>query len=302
MVSDTSSVPWPTYVPGGPISELLKIVTVRECLRVSEFLPPAGIEETVAAVVDATEGRWFLNGDGSFDTARAAAAWLEAWKASPTPCAFFPVSEWLGFFEFAQEQIQAAGYGYPKESGSVEVFRGCQREHLFTGLSWTTDLPTAVWFAMRQRSRGLIGEVYRAVVPAEAVLADFRGSLDNERELVINPRKCGPILQLKLSLDDKDAFLHEWLVQARLFAAEMQLMGATMFGEPTIDAIPEPEGGWGPLEQSVDPHRPGYTPLSRTPGNLRWPRAEEVVFTSNGPEVHMEGHFYMCPEPEAHPE
>lgn len=288
---------WPTYVPGGPIPELLKIVAVRHALREQGFLPLAGIEEPVAALVDAFKNGWFVNPLRTLDKARCTAAFIEAWQLSVAPCAFLSPADWLCFFELAQNEIRDMGLGYPAGAGTVEIFRGCRREHL-AGLSWTTDFHTAVWFAMRQRSRGLVGEVYRAVAPAEAVLADFGGEHSTEHELVVNPEKIGTVSRAALSLEDKESLLREWLVRSERRVAEMSARGVDVFVPPTIDTIAEPSGGWTQFPQSLDPDRPGYLELSKTPDSIIWPSPGECAFSASGAGVKVEACFevYIAPE------
>ncbi|GAS94860.1 MULTISPECIES: hypothetical protein [Mycolicibacterium] len=299
MTADIANQLWPVYVPGKPIPELLKIATFRMGLRESGLLPPLGLDEAVAAFVDALNSEWFFEPDGTFNRARGAAALVEAWRVNPAPCAFMGARDWLSLFKLAQNEIHSAGFGYPQDAGPVEVFRGCRREHA-VGLSWTSDFLTAVWFAMRQRSRGFIGEVYRAVVPADAVLADFRGNngarqgiiTDPEQELVIDPGKLGAVHRVVMRLDDKELLLRKWLTRARLIDAAARARGYTPMAPPSIAIEPEPEGGWAPYPQSVYPEQPGYRELPRTPSHIIWPRADEVEFFAEGGGVGMVGRVY----------
>ncbi|MFZ2237975.1 MAG: hypothetical protein WAV90_00370 [Gordonia amarae] len=268
---------WPTYRPGGPVSELLKILTVRQGFRDKGLLPEAGVEETIAAVKDALQGPWFYGADGVFDKKRCAAALVEAWQLNPTPCMFMQAGDWLDFFELAEVEIRASGHGY-SGTGHVNIFRGCPREHL-SGISWTTDFHTAVWFAMRSRSRGIIGEVYCAVAPAEAVVADFReGICSHEQELVVDPARIGKIYRARLSIEDKELLLNEWLHGAERMLEDEAIRGGTPLGKPSIDIIPEPDGGWRPFPQAIYPGATGYVELATLPDNFRWPREDEVEF------------------------
>lgn len=68
----------------------------------------------------------------------------------------------------------------------VTVYRGCLPERI-DGMSWTTSLETAYWFASRWTSHG--GRqlhVYRAEIPRDFVLAKVGGR--GENEVVISTR------------------------------------------------------------------------------------------------------------------
>ena len=76
--------------------------------------------------------------------------------------------------------------GFVSDDGStrptepIRVYRGGHAE----GMSWTTSLETAEWFAMRL---GLDETVLSAIAPPEAILAIINGR--GENEIVVDPSK-----------------------------------------------------------------------------------------------------------------
>jgi len=62
------------------------------------------------------------------------------------------------------------------------------------GMSWTTDIDRARWFAARWQLRGERGEVFTAIVPPAAVLA-LVGDPENhnEEEVVVDPAMLPPL-------------------------------------------------------------------------------------------------------------
>lgn len=103
--------------------------------------------------------------------------WIcEEW---PSRDANVSISEVIKLFKRADRSIMA-----PIEDKTIKVYRGVNRGGSPYGLSWTTSLETAEWFAKRF---GDDGKVYELEVPNEHVLAiiDERG----ESEVVVDTRK-----------------------------------------------------------------------------------------------------------------
>ncbi len=86
--------------------------------------------------------------------------------------------------------FQAAGFVSDQDDVTaptevLTVYRGVQGYGSPRGLSWTTDLDKAVWFARRWPYLPL-GTVWAAEVPPKHVLGMFHGR--EEAEVVVNPR------------------------------------------------------------------------------------------------------------------
>lgn len=96
------------------------------------------------------------------------------------------VEEW-------REAFDRLGYVTDSDDGppmeAITVYRGADRDSDGWGLSWTTDLERAKWFAYRLGKKNRA--VFTALAPPESVLAHFTGR--NEDEYVIDPYMINPV-------------------------------------------------------------------------------------------------------------
>jgi hypothetical protein len=84
-----------------------------------------------------------------------------------------------------------AGYTHdgkraPRPSEPVTVYRGCSHDRRF-GMSWSTDVDRARWFADRDLGKGK-GHVYVVTAPPESLLAFIHEFGRSEAEYVIDPQ------------------------------------------------------------------------------------------------------------------
>lgn len=105
------------------------------------------------------------------------------WAMAEFPSNLLEPDIWVELFEEAgyTENGQAA----VRPTGPVTVYRGCHHGRRF-GMSWTTDLVRAQWFADRDLGRGA-GEVFVATVPAGWLLAFIDEGHRSEAEFVVHP-------------------------------------------------------------------------------------------------------------------
>lgn len=65
---------------------------------------------------------------------------------------------------------------------SITIFRGIQKGASEKGMSWTTSLQTARWFANRFNNNG---KIYSTCIPKDAILAYFDSG---EKEVIVDPK------------------------------------------------------------------------------------------------------------------
>jgi hypothetical protein len=108
---------------------------------------------------------------------------IDAWSGTEYPYVNFPRDMWLAMF-------RAIGYtcdGEPAERPAerVTLYRGVLGTATVRGMSWTTDLEKAWWFARRHSDLG-VAMVYQSIPPVTSLLA-YIGDR-NESEYVVDPR------------------------------------------------------------------------------------------------------------------
>lgn len=120
----------------------------------------------------------------TLDVAKYPSVVASVWSGAEYPATNLEVGAWLDLFP-------AAGYTHdglpaPQPTDSVTVYRGCHHERRF-GMSWTSNLETARWFARRDRGKGS-GNVYVHQARGCELLAYIHDGVGRpEFEYVINP-------------------------------------------------------------------------------------------------------------------
>jgi hypothetical protein len=107
----------------------------------------------------------------------------EAWSGAEFPVDLLPFNQWVELF--GEAGYTHDGEPAPRPEQAVTVYRGCHHERRF-GMSWTTDIERARWFADRDLGQG-VGLIYVFNAPPEALLAYIHESSRGEAEYVINP-------------------------------------------------------------------------------------------------------------------
>jgi hypothetical protein len=117
------------------------------------------------------------DGHQTFDTPLLAVAVEDAWSSAEYPEGALEAYQWVDLFHTADEHLS-----YPH--APVTLYRGARDEDGMRGMSWTSSMETARWFANRF---GGTGVVYRITdVGPEHVLAQIaRGR--PEDEYVLDP-------------------------------------------------------------------------------------------------------------------
>ena len=116
----------------------------------------------------------------------------DVWNGAEEPSKLLGVAQWVRFFRLA---------AYPPPTQPLTVYRGTTAGGR-RGMSWTTDLEQARWFADRiVRMTGTKAEVVTVVAPPEAVLAimdevEPKGRMENE--VVIDPRLLPRVRRLEI--------------------------------------------------------------------------------------------------------
>jgi len=106
----------------------------------------------------------------------------EVWRLAEWPARSLGQRAWLAMFT-AAGFVSDCGSAPPTEP--LVVYRGATFKNM-RGMSWTTDLDRARWFANRERLfHGGEGEVFMVPAPPHAVLAHIVGR--GEAEVVLNP-------------------------------------------------------------------------------------------------------------------
>lgn len=107
----------------------------------------------------------------------------DAWSMAEFPASLLPQETWIELFEEAG--YTADGRTALRPSQYVTVYRGCHPERRH-GMSWTTDIERARWFAERDLGQGL-GMIYVLNAPPESLLAYIQDASRGESEYVVNP-------------------------------------------------------------------------------------------------------------------
>jgi hypothetical protein len=124
--------------------------------------------------------------------AEMAAVLAEVWSAAEYPSHLMPVRDWVALFREAN---------YEKPEHSMTLYRGTTSGRR-RGMSWTTDLEKARWFAGRMVDFGYSrAEVVTVIAPPEAILCDL-DPLDpegrGEEEIVVDPSALPPVRRLEV--------------------------------------------------------------------------------------------------------
>jgi hypothetical protein len=108
---------------------------------------------------------------------------LDIWSAAEYPLRWAPVGDWVGLFRDAH---------LPVPAGPLTIYRGASPGRR-RGMSWTTSLEQARWFARRWLTRGP-AVVVTVTAPPEAILAVF-GEVDGrgEHEVIVDRRQLPPV-------------------------------------------------------------------------------------------------------------
>ena len=119
---------------------------------------------------------------GSISVAENPGIVTTAWAMAEFPSNLLEEDTWVELFEEAGYTVD--GQPAQRPEAPVTVYRGCHPARRF-GMSWTTDLERAQWFADRDLGRG-VGAVYEATVPTGWLLAYIHGSQRGEAEFVVD--------------------------------------------------------------------------------------------------------------------
>lgn len=120
---------------------------------------------------------------GSVSVAENPGIVTTAWAMAEFPSNLLDADTWVELFEEAGYTVD--GEPAPRPEAPVTVYRGCHPERRF-GMSWTTDLERAQWFADRDLGRG-VGAVYESTVRPGWLLAYIHDSQRGEAEFVVDP-------------------------------------------------------------------------------------------------------------------
>jgi hypothetical protein len=105
---------------------------------------------------------------------------VEAWMMAEFPVSNVHPEFWVDWFETAGYTHN--GHPSPRPKAPVTLYRGCVPEHRF-GMSWTTDLDRALWFALGHGE----GRVYVYQADPAALLAFIGEWGRHEAEYVVDP-------------------------------------------------------------------------------------------------------------------
>lgn len=134
--------------------------------------------------------RGVKSGDVDDDTLRRVID--DVWRRAEAPTIALGVDAWVALF-------RRAGFvgwqGAERPEGPITAYRGALPGHV-RGMSWTTEVDRAQWFADRLSQLDPEAAVYEVTIPAPAVLAII-GDLDdsytgNEAELIVDPALLPP--------------------------------------------------------------------------------------------------------------
>ncbi|MFO0684924.1 MAG: hypothetical protein U0234_22895 [Sandaracinus sp.] len=121
---------------------------------------------------------------------------IGVWTAAEFPERVVSRSIWLHWFDVANRIAP-----YPTPAEPIQVYRGAISKHA-RGMSWTTDLERANWFANRFRDRfECPSNVYEVTAPLDALLVDVdavesRGGRQ-EREIIVDPRRLPRVQRVR---------------------------------------------------------------------------------------------------------
>jgi hypothetical protein len=125
----------------------------------------------------------------------------DVWTSTEIPGKYGP---WIELFNFPRPGRSALMTAEDHVSFSalpdiVRLYRG-QIPTKKRGMSWTTDLSIARWFAKRNNDRDNTAAVFTAEVPKARFLAYFTDR--NESEAVIDPRRISGVLHTVLPVEE----------------------------------------------------------------------------------------------------
>ncbi|WP_431959899.1 hypothetical protein [Mycobacterium sp. smrl_JER01] len=119
----------------------------------------------------------------SIDVADHPEVVTEVWCMAEFPASLLDPDDWVSLFE--EVGYTEDGKPAPRPRNPVTVYRGCSPERRF-GMSWTTDIERARWFAQRDLGQGA-GQLYEATIPPGCLLAYIHESHRLEAEFVVDP-------------------------------------------------------------------------------------------------------------------
>jgi hypothetical protein len=138
--------------------------------------------------VDAPERLWQSWNSGEIRDELLGGFVRRTWMDTEYPLERLSQDKWLAMFE-------TTGFlGMPKDwpigqeptTDWAQLYRGHDRDHM-TGMSWTTSLKCARWFADRDKKGRPQTYVFVVTAPLGSVLANFPNRL--EQEIVVDPRR-----------------------------------------------------------------------------------------------------------------
>jgi hypothetical protein len=260
------------------ISEAEKVFRGRDVLRQAGVLPAeVSPGEWAFAVFDALSHGWFSAPD---NRRRLMEALAHAWVITSIPTLHVPEEAWRAAFDDAAPAAADLDVALPVNVRHIEVFRGCPADRR-DGLSWTTDRNTAAWFACRASKVGVIGEVYRAVAPRDAVLVDLRRFSGGESEVLVRTELVRDVNRVEM---DFDKALRNWYRKALRIASEARAQGLAC-DDPEPPDLDGRVGDEHLPSQSIDPSSPRYVPPPWTPDGIDWPSPSQARVVQMGEQL-----------------
>jgi len=120
---------------------------------------------------------------GALSVSECPGSVAEAWSMAEFPCSLLEPDVWVELFEEAGYTTDGQPTQRPRKA--VTVYRGCHPERR-DGMSWTTDIDRAQWFADRDLGSGA-GVVFEAEISPGFLLAYIHKSHRGEAEYVVDP-------------------------------------------------------------------------------------------------------------------
>jgi hypothetical protein len=106
------------------------------------------------------------------------------WTRAEGPTREFPIPKWVALFRAADYPLR------PQQA--VRLYRGTRPGRRRRGMSWTTDVERARWFADRWFEQGYRQvEVVTVLAPPSALLVEIADS--REHEVIVDPALLPPI-------------------------------------------------------------------------------------------------------------
>lgn len=135
------------------------------------------------AAFDARSHGWFSGPDHRRWLMEAL---LHAWVITSIPTLHVPARVWRAAFDEATPAATDLDAALPGDVRRIEVLAA--RLIARTDCHGRRIVIPAAWFVCRASKVGVIGEVYRAVVPREAILVDLRRLSGGESEVLVRAK------------------------------------------------------------------------------------------------------------------